>query len=100
MIKTDGVQPHIFQLFHTSCLIIPQEAPTDHMTPPAAPHPVALQVSHLDLQQGQVPEDLQVVLVPLQSIPITLDGLFVLLVRALQKTVDVPACLTVKEHNH
>lgn len=44
------------------------------------PHPVALQVSHLDLQQGQVSEDLQVVFIPLQSVAVTLDGLVILLV--------------------
>lgn len=58
---------------------------------PAETHPVALQVSHLDLQQGQVPEDLQVVFVPLQRVAVTLDGLVVLLIRALQEAVDVPA---------
>lgn len=54
-------------------------------------HPVALQVSHLDLKQGQVPEDLQVVFVPLQGVAVTLDGLVVLLIRALQEAVDMPA---------
>lgn len=54
-------------------------------------HPVALQVSHLDLKQGQVSQDLQVVFVPLQGVPVTLDGLVVLLIGALQEAVDVPA---------
>lgn len=47
---------------------------------PQAAHPVTLQVPHLDLQQRQVPEDLQVVLVPLESVAVTLDGLIVLLI--------------------
>lgn len=67
-----------------------------------APHPVALQVSHLDLKQGQVSQDLQVVLVPLQSIAVTLDGLIILLIRALQQAINMPAWDTqgVKEHTH
>lgn len=60
-------------------------------TPSSPTHPVALQVPHLDLQKGQVSEDLQVVLVPLQSVAVALDGLVVLLVRALQEAVNVPA---------
>lgn len=54
-------------------------------------HPVALQVSHLDLKKGQVPEDLQVVFVPLQGVTVTLDGLIVLFIRTLQEAIDVPA---------
>lgn len=61
------------------------------IAPPVSPHPVALQVPHLDLQQRQVSEDLQVVLVPLQSVAVTLDGLIVLLIRALQEAVYMPA---------
>lgn len=60
----------------------------------AETHPVALQVSHLDLKQGQVSEDLQVVFVPLQGVAVTLDGLVVLLIRALQEAIDVPALET------
>ena len=59
-------------------------------------HPVALQVPHLDLQQGQVSQDLQVVLVPLQGVTVALDGLVVLLVGALQQAVHVPAWERVK----
>lgn len=66
-------------------------SPSSVPPPPNCPHPVALQVSHLDLQEGQVSEDLQVVLVPLQSVAVTLDGLVVLLIRALQEAIDVPA---------
>jgi len=59
--------------------------PFSHTSPLTGdPHPVALQVSHLDLQQREVSQDLQVVLVPLQSVAVTLDGFVILLVRALQ----------------
>ena len=67
-------------------------------------HPIALQVPHLDLQQGEVAQDLQVVLVPLQGVAVALDGLVVLLVRALQQPVHVPAWERVKgrtdRHRH
>merc|ERR1719225_1373066 len=39
---------------------------------------VALQVSHLYLQQREIPQYLDVVFVPLQSVPVRLDGLTVL----------------------
>jgi len=61
-------------------------------------HPVALQVPHLDLQQGEVSQDLQVVFVPLQRVAVALDGLVVLLVGSLQQPVHVPAlCNTTRE---
>ena len=47
-------------------------------------YPESLAVSHLNLEEGEVSEDLHVLVVPLQSIAIALDGLFVLLVRSLQ----------------
>lgn len=54
-------------------------------------HPVSLQVSHLDLQQREVSEDLQIVLVPLQSVAVTLDGLVIFFIGALQQAVHMPA---------
>ena len=41
---------------------------------------VAFQVPHLDLQQGQVPQDLDVLGVKLERVPVALDGLVILLV--------------------
>ena len=52
---------------------------------------VSLEVPHLDLQEREVPENLDVVLVPLEGVPVALDGLVVLLVRALQEAEHVPA---------
>ena len=52
---------------------------------------VSLEVPHLDLQEREIPENLDVVLVPLEGVPVALDGLVVLLVRALQEAEHVPA---------
>lgn len=65
------------------------------------PHPVSFQVSHLDLQQGEVSENLQIVLIPLQSVTVTLDGLVILFIWALQQAVHVPAwCGQSVRENH
>lgn len=52
---------------------------------------VALEVAHLDLEKRQVLQDLQVILLPLERVAVALDGLIVLLVAALEQSVDVPA---------
>lgn len=54
-------------------------------------HPVTLQVSHLDLQEGEISKDLQVVFVPFQCVSVALNSLVILLVRPLEQTVHVPA---------
>ena len=46
---------------------------------------------NLNLQKRQISENLNVVLVPFERVPVTLDGLVVLLVAPLQQTIHVPA---------
>ena len=41
---------------------------------------VSFEVPHLDLKQGQVPQDLDVLGVKLERVPVALDGLVILLV--------------------
>ena len=47
--------------------------------------------ANLNLQKRQISENLNVVLVPFERVPVTLDGLVVLLVAPLQQAVHVPA---------
>jgi hypothetical protein len=51
---------------------------------------IALQVAHLNLEQGQVPQDLQIVFVPLESIAIAFDCFGILLIRPLEQAEHVP----------
>lgn len=52
---------------------------------------VPFQVPHLNLKEGEVPEDLDVFPVPFEGVPVALDGLDVFLVRPLEEAVHVPA---------
>lgn len=60
-------------------------------------YPVTFEVSHLDLQQWKISKDLQIVFVPFKSIPVALDGLVILLIRALKQTIHVPTWRKVKD---
>ncbi len=55
---------------------------------------IAFQIAHLNLQQAEIAQNLNVLLVPLEGVAVALDGLLVLLVGALQQSVDVPTHVT------
>lgn len=59
-------------------------------------YPVAFQVAHLYLEQRQVAQDLNIVLVPLERIPVALDRLVILFICALQDAVDMPTDVTLQ----
>lgn len=52
---------------------------------------ITFQIPHLDLKKRKIPEDLNILLLPFESIPVTLDGLIILFVRPLEQTINVPA---------
>jgi len=56
-----------------------------------ATHPITFQIPHLNLQEGEISKNLDVILFPLEGISVALDALIIFLVRALKETVDMPA---------
>ena len=61
-----------------------------HLPLALATYFVTLQIPHLNLQQREISEDLNVFAVPFQCVPIRLDCLDIFLVRPLKQAIDVP----------
>ena len=51
----------------------------------------AIEIAHLDLQEGEVAKDLHVILVASEGVAVGLDSFLVLLLGSVEEAVDVPA---------